>query len=142
MTTPSSSVCVVNYLASAYVVSTTPFVAPLDVTPVEPDRKWRCIELSEEQAKLLAAFEDIWAAQRRSPHLGPSSFLSVVTPPVPPSVILALVSLAAVAGTAVPSHSSTCEWSRSHRPSPGSCAVPIGCGPIWPLVSIPSSFDR
>ena len=39
MTTPSSLVCAMMFLVSVLVVSTAPFVALVDVTPVELDRK-------------------------------------------------------------------------------------------------------
>ena len=82
-TTPSSSVCVVTYSATTSVISAALFIAPADATPVEPGHKQRHIE-SLEHAKMLAAFEDFWAARRHSsPCPGPATALPLVTPPVP-----------------------------------------------------------
>ena len=64
---------------------------------MEPNHKWRRVESPEERAKMLVAFEDIWAAWKRSsPCPGLSSFLLLVTPPMPPLAVLASVPLAVV----------------------------------------------
>ena len=97
-TTLSLSVCAVTYSASAPVVATAPFVAMVDVTPVEPDCEWCHVVLPEERAKMLAAFEDLWAARKRSSHPGPSSAPSLVTPPVPPLAVLAPHSIGCSSG--------------------------------------------
>ena len=48
MTTPLLTVCPVSFSACAPVVSTIPFVPPLEVTPVEPDRKRHRVESPED----------------------------------------------------------------------------------------------
>ena len=64
---------------------------------MEPERKRRHVELSEDRQEMLAAFEELWAArkcssQRPSAHLGPplvplsAAGVGPLTPPgSPPS---------------------------------------------------------
>ena len=56
MTTPSSSVCAVTYSVPTPVIFTASFIAPVDVTPVNPDRKRCHLESPEEHAKMFLAF--------------------------------------------------------------------------------------
>ena len=109
-TTHSLTVCSVTFLAAAPVVSSAPFVAPLEVAPVEPDRKQRHVDLPQDRAAMLAAFEYLWANRRCSDqHPSPCPGLSLApSPGSPPS-----------------SCSSPSERSRS-------CVVSINPGPVWP----------
>ena len=60
-TTPSAClVCMVSITAAATNVSSTPFVPPADVTPVEPSCKLCRVECTREKEKMLATFEDLW----------------------------------------------------------------------------------
>ena len=81
------SMCSVTYSAAAPVVSAAPFAPPIEVTPVEPVRKQRCEDSSEDRQNMLATFEELWAARKRSSRhpstrLDLSSAPSAVTPPV------------------------------------------------------------
>ena len=109
MTTPSLLVCAVTFSAAAPVVSTAPFVSPVDVTLVKPSRKRCRLDSPREKAKMLAAFEELWASDHSfSPHSDPSSAPQppLVTPavdvpaPVPPVVPVAVSVISAAASSA------------------------------------------
>ena len=99
----------------------TLFVALVVVALLEPDRKQRRIESPVERAKMLAAFEDRWAARKRS---SPRPGLSLlVTPLVPPSAVLAPAPLAAVTvvGVTAPSAAPSSRLDASSRLAGSSC---------------------
>ena len=48
--------------AAASVVSTAPFVPPVDGSLAEPSRKLRQMDSKQETAKMLAAFKELWAS--------------------------------------------------------------------------------
>ena len=62
-TTHSSTACPVTFSAANPIVSTAPFVPPVDVTSVELCRKQHHVESLREKARMFAAFEDIWASR-------------------------------------------------------------------------------
>ena len=62
----SSTVCLATYLAATPVVSSAPFASPLDVMPVETLHRRHWVESLEDHIEMLAAFEKVWAAHKRS----------------------------------------------------------------------------
>ena len=130
-TAPSSSVCAVTFSAAAPAISAAPFVPPMDVTPVEPSRKWSRVDSLQERAKMLATFEELWASdQSLSPSSGPSSAppLPLVTPPtaVPAPILSAVLVAVWVASVTACSARSflSLTWV-----SASSCAVPLVLAP-------------
>ena len=63
MTTPSS-VCAVTFSTAAPMVSAAPSVPSVDVTPVEPSHKRRCVDSRLEKAKMLAVLKELWASSQ------------------------------------------------------------------------------
>ena len=136
-----SSVCAVTYSVAGATVSTTPFVPPPTVTPVETGHKRHRVEDREEWELMLAEFENLWASGKSfTPRLGPSFApqLQLITlPVVVPATVLSVapVAVAATSSAALSdlswsaaSSAHSYEWSCSHRslkphstvhPSPG-----------------------
>ena len=94
--------CAVTFSAAAPIVSTTQFVPSVDVTPVEPGRKLRRLESPREKAKILTAFEELWASsQSFLPHLVPPS--APQPPLVTPLVVIPVaVSVASACSDSYP----------------------------------------
>ena len=156
-TSPSSSAYAVTFSVTAPVVSTAPFVPPVDITPVEPGHKQHRVKSLREKANLLAAFEELWAScQSLSVRPGLSSAPKpplvtlpvAITAPIPP-VVPVTVSFTSAATSSLCSDSSSCsvassshscKWSLSRR-SPGPCPAPLW-SPSVPALAARGSWSR
>ena len=139
MTAPSTAMRAVAFSAAAPIVSAALIVLPLDMTLAEPSRKRCQVDFLWVKAKMLAAFEEVWASGwSLLPIADPSSapLLQLVTPliavpaPDPPAVLIA-VSVASVAPSSAHSGSSSRSAASSSQSrewflrSPGSRLVPV-----------------